>query len=206
VKTFAIILVVGILLAAAVPILLRCNRSADIARHEGFTVAGSLRSAIFQLVLQGAAYLIGTGAYGAHKFRAAADRVGARRILFKTHQRVSLAIAAYVLLPLVALLAIYGRAVYAPFSRGGTTEPMSQRAYELLRNYWLLGAVLGAMGIGVWSALRRHEYRRLQGRIDRGEPLCLRCAYDLNGNLSGICPECGTPIESEAARAEHPPP
>ena len=54
-KTFAIILVVGILLAAAVPILLRCNRSADIARHEGFTVAGSLRSAIFQLVLQGAA-------------------------------------------------------------------------------------------------------------------------------------------------------
>ncbi len=24
-------------------------------------------------------------------------------------------------------------------------------------------------------------------------PLCGRCSYDLTGNLSGVCPECGTP-------------
>ena len=35
---------------------------------------------------------------------------------------------------------------------------------------------------------RRHfrEARRSAG-------LCLRCGYDLRGNVSGACPECGTP-------------
>lgn len=25
--------------------------------------------------------------------------------------------------------------------------------------------------------------------------LCLKCGYDLHGNVSGVCPECGTPVE-----------
>ena len=28
---------------------------------------------------------------------------------------------------------------------------------------------------------------------------CLRCAYSLTGNTSGVCPECGKPIHSESA-------
>jgi hypothetical protein len=24
---------------------------------------------------------------------------------------------------------------------------------------------------------------------------CVKCRYDLTGNISGVCPECGTPIE-----------
>lgn len=31
------------------------------------------------------------------------------------------------------------------------------------------------------------ERRRLRG-------LCTQCEYDLTGNVSGVCPECGTPI------------
>ena len=27
--------------------------------------------------------------------------------------------------------------------------------------------------------------------------LFVRCAYDLTGNVSGVCPECGTKIETE---------
>ncbi len=27
---------------------------------------------------------------------------------------------------------------------------------------------------------------------------CRRCEYDLRGNVSGICPECGTPIKPSA--------
>ena len=27
-------------------------------------------------------------------------------------------------------------------------------------------------------------------------PLCSRCQYNLIGNLSGVCPECGTPVSS----------
>lgn len=27
--------------------------------------------------------------------------------------------------------------------------------------------------------------------------LCRKCGYDLQGNESGICPECGTPVEAD---------
>jgi len=36
--------------------------------------------------------------------------------------------------------------------------------------------------------LFRKRYRRKHG-------LCIRCAYNLTGNTSGICPECGTRID-----------
>lgn len=36
-------------------------------------------------------------------------------------------------------------------------------------------------------AMSRPEQRRRRG-------LCVTCAYDLTGNTSGTCPECGTPI------------
>jgi rubrerythrin len=29
---------------------------------------------------------------------------------------------------------------------------------------------------------------------------CKQCAYDLTGNTSGICPECGNPIPEDQAR------
>lgn len=44
------------------------------------------------------------------------------------------------------------------------------------------GAVITA---GAWFAA-------LAKRLPRHP--CLRCGYDLQGNLSGICPECGAPI------------
>lgn len=34
---------------------------------------------------------------------------------------------------------------------------------------------------------------RVRRRRKRG--LCLKCAYDLTGNISGVCPECGTKIQ-----------
>jgi uncharacterized paraquat-inducible protein A len=40
-------------------------------------------------------------------------------------------------------------------------------------------------------------YRRRQRR---GKGLCLACGYNLTGNTSGICPECGEPLRG-AGRA-----
>lgn len=41
-------------------------------------------------------------------------------------------------------------------------------------------------------ALVRFALRRRRSR--RPEPTCKKCGYDLTGNISGICPECGQAI------------
>jgi len=41
-------------------------------------------------------------------------------------------------------------------------------------------------------------------RLDRPPPPpdhCQKCGYDLTGNVSGICPECGTPTEAGKPRS-----
>jgi len=42
--------------------------------------------------------------------------------------------------------------------------------------------------------------RRASLRARFGAIVCLRCQYDLTGNLSGICPECGEPVRNAPAR------
>jgi hypothetical protein len=44
-------------------------------------------------------------------------------------------------------------------------------------------------GFGVWKWLRARRGRK------NGD-LCPRCRYDLTGNVSGVCPECGTKVAS----------
>ena len=48
---------------------------------------------------------------------------------------------------------------------------------------------LNTGGLALWVLL----YSGRQ-RSERRAGLCLKCKYDLRGNLSGRCPECGTPI------------
>ena len=46
------------------------------------------------------------------------------------------------------------------------------------------------------SAVR---HRRQSARADRAaRGLCVGCGYDLTGNVSGVCPECGTRTRREA--------
>jgi len=52
---------------------------------------------------------------------------------------------------------------------------------------WALGAAIGvAAGRGSWRASGRRvrHFRRMFGA-------CAACGYDLTGNESGVCPECG---------------
>lgn len=53
----------------------------------------------------------------------------------------------------------------------------------------LMGLVLAAAVVPTvrawrWTTL---DEREIEGR-------CLKCGYDLTGNVSGVCPECGTPV------------
>lgn len=61
-------------------------------------------------------------------------------------------------------------------------------------------AIVGPMLI-LRSRLRRTARLEL---ANLGVPICLACSYDLTGNESGTCPECGTKVDagqsSEAAR------
>jgi hypothetical protein len=59
----------------------------------------------------------------------------------------------------------------------------------------LLGVCSLIAGVSLFIRWRRRVAAK--SRSDRG--LCPVCSYDLTGNTSGICPECGTPVPKAAA-------
>jgi hypothetical protein len=73
-------------------------------------------------------------------------------------------------------------------SNGSKRTVNDARATSLQAPFWLLGTVL--LLYPAWALTARtfrRLYRRKTGR-------CLGCGYDLTGNVSGVCPECGTPV------------
>lgn len=59
---------------------------------------------------------------------------------------------------------------------------------------WTLGAVAVAVGaFAIWFSYRSPK--------DDTTPACDECGYNLTGNVSGICPECGTPVPAETRTA-----
>jgi len=75
---------------------------------------------------------------------------------------------------------------------GSSLAPI--RIFVLQIAYWpflLLWAILP-----VWKMrLMLRPHRRRQ----RG--LCSSCGYDLTGNMTGVCPECGTPVHRASERS-----
>jgi hypothetical protein len=65
---------------------------------------------------------------------------------------------------------------------GNTSHPQLQRFL-----FWPILILLWCPAIYAWLKGRRQNRRNK--RIALG--LCLDCGYDLTGNVSGTCPECG---------------
>ncbi len=65
------------------------------------------------------------------------------------------------------------------------------------------------LGTPVWGVMWAWLYVRLLNRLFRRvrPQCCTHCGYDLTGNVSGICPECGkpVPVESSAEKATRSP-
>jgi hypothetical protein len=66
----------------------------------------------------------------------------------------------------------------------------AERGYTVHTRHWLVALVTGALPLlrvvsGLLKAVRVR--RRARGR-------CRSCDYDLTGNVSGVCPECGTAV------------
>jgi uncharacterized membrane protein (DUF485 family) len=56
-----------------------------------------------------------------------------------------------------------------------------------------VGSVVGVM-LAAWVFRRRLARNLRQQLLERGHAVCLACGYDLTGNVSGRCPECGEAI------------
>ncbi len=67
---------------------------------------------------------------------------------------------------------------------------------------WLMSPLITSFGSGWWlfvgvallvviCALALRQVPDLAGMLQR--PTCQACGYDLTGNVSGVCPECGKP-------------
>lgn len=61
-------------------------------------------------------------------------------------------------------------------------------------------AVVALVILAFWYVGDRPELVR-QCRRERGQ--CERCGYDLRGNETPVCPECGTPFEARARPVMH---
>ena len=66
--------------------------------------------------------------------------------------------------------------------------------------YWMVGTLLLGIPVFILTAIVSST-RRL---CVPGDPCCPKCRYDLTGNMSGVCPECGTPITTPVPRAPSP--
>lgn len=81
--------------------------------------------------------------------------------------------------------------------------PGGIRYYSLMMSptvAFLLAAIFGSYPAVVFfvPCLRR--------RVRRRRGLCMECGYNLAGNITGICPECGTKFDSKTGPAELPQP
>jgi hypothetical protein len=55
----------------------------------------------------------------------------------------------------------------------------------------VVAVILVSLALAVYQPLRAdREKSKAIGRSARG--MCRRCGYDLAGNVSGVCPECGS--------------
>jgi hypothetical protein len=79
---------------------------------------------------------------------------------------------------------------------GWSAFQLAEAVHSLLLFGVGVALFFGSHGLArVWSRLRYSGLRRQMG-------LCVRCGYELTGNVSGICPECGTPVAPADAKQD----
>ncbi|HPF41456.1 MAG TPA: hypothetical protein P5081_22135 [Phycisphaerae bacterium] len=87
--------------------------------------------------------------------------------------------------------------IVSPCDRLGTAEDEPQKSYNMESTHLVfpLWASQGLMFLAlVPCAIRGYSrFRRTRNRA-----VCPNCAYNLTGNESGVCPECGGAVEAAA--------
>ncbi len=78
-------------------------------------------------------------------------------------------------------------------ARYGFIRPIAERVPSLKFSYVSLPLWLPLLVFAIPTAILWHRDRR---RSPPGH--CQQCGYDLTGNESGVCPECGVPCQAKA--------
>ncbi len=78
------------------------------------------------------------------------------------------------------------------FTNGILPNPLSNGVVVLITAYWLLWLFLV-----IWRYDRLRKIRMIE------RELCAECGYNLTGNVSRTCPECGCKIQSKITKAGH---
>ena len=66
----------------------------------------------------------------------------------------------------------------------------------------MVGGIAGGISGGLsaagalWISKRKIQYSLRKQLNDTGVSICMKCGYQLQGNTSGVCSECGTRIEN----------
>ena len=89
-----------------------------------------------------------------------------------------------------------------PTAYSAATTQAQNHALDIWRRFlvaFMLPYAVRAIVCVAIAVLMIFTYRKARRDLRRAEGLCEVCAYDLTGNVSGRCTECGTAITSAAA-------
>jgi hypothetical protein len=86
---------------------------------------------------------------------------------------------------------LWYRTLVAPIGEGGVADPIPQWLFQVLEYGFWATAFAGV----VWFGVVTIKHRGFKPTY----PECRKCGYNLTGNTSGTCPECGTPCQSAPA-------
>lgn len=114
-------------------------------------------------------------------------------------RNVSVLVALWLVVAAIAVFAIEctpaGNVVFPPMPRSKWEFVPRVITFMVAILPLLVLALLGTAGL-----VRRSTRRGLREQLSKtGFPICIDCGYDLTGNASGRCPECGLEFEGKHA-------
>jgi hypothetical protein len=104
-------------------------------------------------------------------------------------------------LGLVAYTAAVGLIVSAVLIVLRTWVPLSGGKFA-----GIVGATTGSSGAFGLRWFWRHRFRKLlrERLVEAGIPICIKCGYDLRGQIEPRCPECGTEFDAALLKTAAP--